>query len=295
MQNRSNIHISSIIVFLSILTISLQFATYYFISSFYAIIGISCLILIICCHILLERTVTYEACFIYIILNVFISLIITILTYFGKDYSFTFIPYTGTLIAIVAINWFIPTLHCFLRYLFDYGTRIDSFLTFYRNSSIVFLLFYVGIIIYGSFFTAAFPWAYQTNSEAVNFSPFMVISTQISDYIYKQIPLSDISVYLSSRILIFMPYGFYCTLIIRKQTRLFRFFILLLFPVILEILQYFIYPTRCDIDDIIYALIGGILGSLWFWLINLISKSISGKDFLVKDTVYRFSNSSLHF
>jgi glycopeptide antibiotics resistance protein len=213
----------------------------------------------------------------------------------GKDYSFTYIPYTSTLIGIAVINWFIPTLHCLFRNLFDYGIKIDDFLSYFRNNSILFLTFYIGFMMYGSFLTNAFPWAYTSNPEAVNFTPFLVISTQIEDFLYERIPLSDIIVYLSSRIFIFIPYGFYCTLFLRRQSRLLRFFLLLLLPVTLEILQYFLYPTRFDIDDVIYALIGGIFGSLIFYLMNVIFLAVSGKEFLAKDTIYRFSNSSLHF
>lgn len=295
MQRRTNIQISSLIVFLSILTIIIQFAAYYFFASFYAIIGVSSLILIIGCHILLERSLTYEACFNYTILNVFISMIITLFIYFGKDSSYTLAPYTNTLIGIVIINWFIPTLHCFLRQMFEYGTRIEHFITFYRNNSIIFLLFYIGVILYGSFFTNAFSWAYQANTEAVNLTPFWVLSTLIEDYLYDLIPLSDIVIYLSSRILLFIPYGFYCTLATRRRSRLLKYTTFLMFPIILEVLQYFIYPLRCDIDDVIYAFIGGILGSLLFYLTNLIFRSVSGKDFLGKDSAYQFSNSSLHF
>jgi glycopeptide antibiotics resistance protein len=102
-------------------------------------------------------------------------------------------------------------------------------------------------------------------------------------------------IYLCSRILLFVPFGFYIAMIARRQSRLLKFAFLLLFPLVLEIAQYFVYPARCDIDDVIYGLLGGLLGSLGFFLQNLIFKSFSGKDFLAKDPAYRFSNSSLHF
>jgi hypothetical protein len=134
---------------------------YYFFASFCIILGISSLVVILCCHILLERSSTYEACFIYTTLNVFISLIITILTYLGRNDSFSFMPYTGILIGLVFINWLIPTIHCFLRNMFDYGTRVEDFNIFYRNNSIIFVVFYIAVILYGFFITEAFPWAYR--------------------------------------------------------------------------------------------------------------------------------------
>ena len=73
------------IVILSIFSIVIQFIAYYFLASTYLILAISCLIIILCTHILLEQTLTFEACFIYTILILFISLIITLLTYFGTE------------------------------------------------------------------------------------------------------------------------------------------------------------------------------------------------------------------
>lgn len=293
MQRHSNIHISSLIVSFSILTIIVQFAAYYFLASSYMIWGISALISIICCHILLEQSITYETCFIYIVLTLFVSLTITVLIYFGMDHST--IPYNTILIGIVTINWLVPTLLCLLRNMFDYGARIENYAPFFRNNSIVFLLFYFVFIVYSAFAKGAFPWAYPVPLETANFIPFWVIPTQIEDYMNGLIPLSDIVIYLSSRILIYAPYGFFCALITRGHARTLRFLSLLMFPLLLEVLQFLFIKTRCDIDDLMYAFMGGILGSLGFYLINKIFHAVSGKEFLEKKPDYRFSNSTLHW
>lgn len=293
MQKRTSIQISSMVIMLSMLTILVQFAAYYFFAAFYIIWGISCLIAIICCHILLEQSVSYEACFNYSLLNIFISLVIILLTYYGKDEAF--LPYTGTMLGIAAINWLIPMFHCLLRYMFDYGTRIDDFNDFYRNISVVFLLFYFAVILYGNSVKNAFPWAYPDINTSYNFAPFGVIATMIEDYLYDNASLHEIITYLLSRTLIFLPYGFYSTLLLRRQSRLPRFFALLMLPFIIEVLQYIFLPERCDIDDLIYALVGGLIGSLSFYLLNVIFRAFSGRNFLAKETDYRFSNSSLHF
>ncbi len=294
MQRRSNIHISSLIVFFSILTTILQFVSYYFFASPYIVLGAASLVVVLCCHVLLERSASYETCFTYTTLNVFISLVITVLIYLEKA-DFTLLPYTGTLIGLICVNWLIPTIHCFLRDMLDYGIRVEDFKLFFRNNSILFLIFYLAVIIYGSFFTDAFSWAYQGSAPSVNLTPFLMISAQIEEHLDGTLPLKSILIYLGSRILLFTPFGFYCTLISRKVSRLLRLVFLLLFPAILEALQYFFYPSRCDIDDIIYGFIGGLLGWLLFFLTNLIFRLVSGKDFLERDSGYHFSNSSLHF
>lgn len=270
-----------------------QFTTYYFFEAFYVVWGVSALISVVCCHILLEQSATYEACFNFSLLTLFISLIIILLTCFGSAEAF--LPYTGVMFGIAVINWLIPMLHCFLRYMLDYGTRIEGFNEFYRNISIIFLLFYFGILIYGAFVENAFPWAYPVKTDTYNFLPFSILATQIEDYLYSSMTLKEIVTYLLSRTITFVPYGFYIALLLRRQTRLARFFALLQLPILIEVLQYIFVPSRCDIDDLIYAIIGGLIGSLSFFLMNVIFHAFSGKDFLAKDTDYRFTNSPLHF
>lgn len=293
MQKRTHMQISSLIVFLSILTILMQFMAYYFFISTYLIIGLAILITILCTHILLEQSLTYESIFIYSLLIIFISVIIAVFIFFGRDQYF--VPYTDVLLWIIMVNWFLPTLHCYIRNMSDYGTRIENFNPFYRNNSIIFLLFYFGIIIYGSFAPDAFPWAYRALPEDANFAPFLSVATQIEDYLNHMIPVSDVIWYLISRILAFFPYGFYCILLFRRRSRALRFLTLFFVPVILEFFQYIFIPIRCDIDDVLYALIGGMLGALWFHLNNVIYHAISGKNFLSKESDFRYSNSSLHF
>lgn len=293
MQRRSIVQTSTLIILLSILTILAQFTTYYFIEAKIIIWGISCLISFICCHIILEQTTTYEACFNYSLLSLFMSLMIIVITYFGNDQSF--LPYSEAMLGIAVINWAAPMLHCFFRNLFDYGTRIDDFNLFYRNSSILFFLSYLAVLIYAAFAKDAFPSAYRAASETANWIPFELIATQIEEYLFEQIPLSDIIIYLLFRIIFYIPYGFYIGLILRRKSRLPRFLALLLLPVVVELIQYFVISYRCDIDDIIYALIGGVLGLLLFLLLNVIFRGVSGKDFLMKDSDYRYSGGALHF
>lgn len=293
MRRRSHMEISSMIVFLSIISILVQFTAYYFIESPYINLGISSVIVIICTHVLLEQSLTYESCTVYTILLLFISIIIALLTYMGTGANV--LPFTNTLFGIIAINWFIPMIHCFIRNMLDYGSRVEKFNAFYRNVSIIFILFYFGILLYISFAENSFPSIYRIKSNKPNFTPFWWVATQIEDYLNEMIPLGDIVMYLLSRILTYIPYGFYGILILRNRSKLARLLLLLILPLIIELLQYFIIPARCDIDDMIYALIGGGIGALLFHLVNTIYRIISGKEFLSKDSDYSYSNSTLHF
>lgn len=293
MQRRTNIQVSSLIILLSIITICIQFVIYYFFAAAYVIWGVAAVITFISCHVLLEQTSTYEVCFNYSSLILFISAVILLLSYLNKDSAY--LPYTGSMLGIAVINWLMPCLYCFLRNMLDYGSRFEDYNLFYRNHSILFFSIYFGILCYGLFGGNAFPFAYRGTLGSANFLPFETITILIEDYLYGIIPLSDILVYLLVRILIFLPYGFQLTLLLRRQSRLTRSLSLLILPVILELAQFFIIPNRFDIDDIIYAILGGILGSLLYYLCNLIFRAFTGKNFLTAETDYLYTNSGLHF
>ncbi len=293
MQRRTHVQASSLIIFLSIITIIVQFAVYYFFAAYYLIWGVSILMCILSCHILQEQTSTYEACFNYSVLILFISTVIIALSYLGREGAF--LPYSGAMLGILLINWLLPCIHCFLRNILDYGTRFEDYRTFYRNDSLLFFIIYIGIILYGSFVTTAFPWAYNGSLSYANIIPFEAITYQIEDYLYDMLPLSDIILYLACRIFLYIPYGYQMTFLLRKQGKPIRLAALLVLPILIELFQYILIPGRFDIDDIIYALLGGILGSLLFYLCNLIVRAITGRDFLSRDTDYLFSNNKLHF
>ena len=295
MRRRSYIHVSSLIVVLSILTIIVEFTAYYFLSSIYPVLGISAVLLIVCSHILLEQSATYEIIFIYTLSNIFISTLITILTYYSADHS-SFITYSTTFHGIILINWLIPTIHCFIRYMVGYSLRITNYPSYHLKNSIIFILCYLGLLIYINFAEGSFPSFYPAViwSESVNITPFLTLSLEIEDYLYGIIPLSYIFIYLASRILILIPYGYYITLITKNRSRVLRFILFLLLPAGIEVLQFFFYPSRSDIDDLIYGLIGGIIGSLFFYLISITFRNISGKDFLERESIYSSFN-SLHF
>jgi glycopeptide antibiotics resistance protein len=223
----------------------------------------------------------------------FVSFVIILLSYLGRGQSF--LLYTGTMLGILVINWLLPCLYCFMRNMLDYGTRFEDYSTFYRNHSLLFFLIYLGVMLYGMFVEGSFPLVYRSALTSANIVPFEAITILIEDYLYDIIPLSDVLFYLLVRILAFLPYGYQMTLLMRRQARLPRFIVLLIVPVVLEVIQYFIIPIHCDIDDAIYAIIGGILGSSLFYLSNLIFRSITGKNFLAKEADYPFANSRLHF
>lgn len=294
MQRQQNsIQISSFIVFFSILTILTQFILYYFIDFSYLLIGVSSITPFILVHVLIEKSHTYEISFIYTILTVFISIVITALSYLSAGN--TFVPYSTNLLLIIAINWFVPTIYSFIREMFDYGTRIEDYNSYFRNQSIVFLVVYFVVLFYFALTNNNLAWYPYTTYDQINFNPFHILLSKIEGYRYHQIFLSEILTYLFSRSLPYLPYGFYCFILLREHSRSAKIISLFVLPIVIETVQYFIQIQRCDLGDIIYGFLGGLIGFLSFLLLNWIFRVFSGNDYLARESEYHFANRSLHF
>lgn len=291
MLKKTSAQITTLMVFSSILTIVVQFVTYYFIEPPLIILGISTLICMIFNHIILEKSKTYISSFSYSLLTLFVSFIIMLLTYYGQDQSI--LPYTPVLYGIVIINWLVPTVHNYFRSMLEHGNKTENFHRFYRNNNIVFIIFYLAIIIYASFLGGTYPWPYPIILDGGNLTPFLSLSIYIERFIVGLGPLKDVFIYLAGRILIFLPYGFYIGLLLRNKPRILKFIALLFFPLILELIEFWTLSPGADIDDIFYGLIGSLIGTAMFYLVNYIYRLGSGRNFLSKGNNYRYSN--LHF
>ncbi len=88
MRKRSSMELSSLIIFLSIISIILQFAAYLFFTSPFIILGISSVVVILSIHILLEQSLTYKACTLYTILICLSLLLLLYLYILGQILNF---------------------------------------------------------------------------------------------------------------------------------------------------------------------------------------------------------------
>lgn len=288
-MRRNSVHLTTIIILLSILSLSVQFITYYFLGATFITFSITSCVILLFSYILLEQYLSYENCFSFLLLNLFMSFIIILFSYYGgSDFLLSYQP---DLFIFIILNWAIPTIYSLLRNLFDRGPKYMHFLQFYRNTSIVFLLFYTGLLV-----TLLFT---NNNTASANISfqfvPFVTIATVIEEYIVGQIALEAIISYFVISILLFIPYGYYCALLLRYWGRIARIVALIILPVLIEVLQSVLQFSKGEIDDIILALIGSLLGALCYSILNSIFQSVTDEDFLPERSSYTYYSSKLHF
>lgn len=292
-MKKSSFQFATLIILLSIFTVAVQFTVWYFFQASLLSFGIGLLISLMFSHIFLRQSLTYESCFSYTLLNVLICSIVILLSFLGEHTSY--LTFQSELLYIPALHLFVPFFYAILQNLFDKGHRYNGFHSFFRSTSITFLIFYAATFVFLSFITNKAALLIFTDIKSINFIPFFTLATLIEAYIDKKAELTDIGTYLVHTSCIFIPYGFYAVLLLRKSSRFIRCLALLFLPVLTEILQRIFLVGKADIDDILFGLLGGFLGGILYHLLNTAYNYVADEDFLSRRNQYSFYRNNLHY
>lgn len=289
---KSTSYTTTATILFSILTLVLELGAYYFLTVSIFTFLITAFLALLFSHLTLVISQHFESCFTYQLLHLLMWGIILFLLYIGNDSDF--ISFSLMLFLFPFMHWACCILYSILRNLLDEGGRLTGFRNYFRNSSVLFLLVYTAFLIYW-LFLANTDSRFHAESFSINFVPFLTLASLITDLIDKNITLSHIFAFLGDRALIYLPYGFFCILLAKRQSRLIRFLLLLLFPILLEVLQGLLAIGSSDIEDVFYGLLGGFLGGLLYHLLNRIYRNIKGMEFLATSRRFYSNRSSLHF
>lgn len=284
MQQRS-IKTTTFIVVLSIFSIIIQSGAYYFSDYIIPVFIISFLISLLSSYILLVATFSYEACFLYSILTVIFNSIFTILLYF---YPGSYLQYSFHLNEITLLYWIVPIFFCIFMNLKDKGPRFVNFNSFFYKMSILFIVYYLGILVFYLFIKPVNLSNSFASDSYFNILPFMSVAEHIENYIQYSNPLNSLIKSFSELLLLFIPMGFYLKLVTKNIDFFKRLFIVVLIPIFIEIIQFATKLGHGDIDDALIGMLGILIGVLLYNTLNITFRYIIGEDFLYNRSPYNF-------
>lgn len=282
---------STLLAFLCIISIIIQFATYYFFEMDAIFLVVTALSTLICTHIILEKTVNYETCFVYSLILVFFSLVVAVLLYSHPDIEF--LPFSYALFGAILINWFVPCIYSFIRHMLDTGPRYDGYWQYFRNNSILFLIFYLTGFVCTFFLDLSFQEQCFSNERTV-YIPFLQLITYIKNYLNHTITINRLLYYILIRTLVYLPIGYFIKLLIRKKKKGLKLFLFLLFPAIVEGLQYFLFHDYMSVDDVLYGMIGCFIGLFLFSIQSGMYRLAQGQDFLTREKSRPYYSSRIY-
>ena len=141
-----------------------------------------------------------------------------------------------------------------------------------KNTKIIYNILFYGVMIL--YFLILFALLFHKKSigsfRSINLIPFRTISSYLfSDYLLQRsFALSN----LVGNIVIFIPMGIYFPLLIRKKSVFMNTLSILFISTLVEAFQYMFAVGATDIDDVILNTLGGLIGVIFFRILDFIFK-----------------------
>lgn len=254
-----------------ILVTILQFIIYYFIGEGVLgilLAGVSVLVGGVFVHFIMEEQ---EELLSYLLIPcVFSCLVGLVIPYVSGD----FLPESKTVFYFCIISWFFVVLYAIIYTLLNGISEMETFTRFHKKSTIFFYIVYFVVLCYMVFFSS------KDGTQATwKVLPLDTFVTYIEQLIKGQDVVENFLLFLQNQFLFFIPFGFLVGMIGRNFFALFRFAIILVFPVGIEVIRFFVVKVSCDIDNIIFGFLGALLGMFMFLGFNELFCYFVGKNF----------------
>lgn len=285
LMNRLSVRLTTIIDIISLLTLGLEFfLIYYCANSTLALVIIS-FFLILCTSIFIQTSKSFDSGFLYsFILVLFSSCIIGFIYMKGDTFS---LEYNQKLAMIILLNWLMPMLCSIFYNLQDTREQYDHFNSFFKKSTTQFIIYYIGFLaLIIVIKPITLPCISDTMSQSINEAsnrniiPFYRIACYIEDSIYNNTDITPLIQYIIVSILVTLPYGFYITLLFKNKGHILRLFLLSLLPIVMEVCKHFIAHEVADVEHVLLGVLGGLVGALFFFLLNSLYNRLKRHDFL---------------
>lgn len=279
-MRRHSVSINNLVLLVCILAMAFEIGIYYFLNSPALAVIATIILTAAITHFFLELSLDYNVCFLYSLVMVFFSLVITLVIYNSQPNPWIHFHYG--LLWMVFLHWFISIFYCIVRDALDRGPRFENFVSYFHRMSILCGIIYLGTIVYIMFIHPLQPPYGAQAFGAHNFVPFMATGNYIEQTLNNGGEIRDMLVYISLVVASGIPFGFFVRLYLREMLFFPRLLFMLLVPFFMEFLQQCINRGRADIDDYFMSLAGVLIGVIIFHIIDKIYHSLGKTKFLME-------------
>ncbi len=282
-MNARTVNISSLVILLSLISLICECFIYYFLPH----PGWSILFAAICSlllsHFFLESSFSYSYNVLHASFMTYGTLLYSAIVYLIQPNQW--ISYHFCMVFLVLVNWLIPFIYCTLRDFNDPGPRFNGFDIFFRQMSICLILIYIFVLVKQYYLTPIIPPFEEMAFGAQNFVPFMATGSYLEECLRTGKDLIPLIWFLAEMVVMFIPFGFFLRAFAGKTAFIFRLFLYLAFPALLEISQFLSGLGRGHIDDYVAALLGTLIGVLIYRAIDGCFHLFAGREFAAERTL----------
>lgn len=260
------------IVLAGLLAGVLQFVIYHFIGSNWIgilLAGLAVLLGGIFVHVITEEQ---EELFAYLLVPCVFSGLAGLLI---PHLEGSLLPESNTVLIGCLLAWMLPVLYACIYTWVAGHTAIGQFAVFYKRAEVFFYLVYFGSLVYWF----GFRNHVQEAEVTLQLVPFTAFAGTVEGVMNGTVPMQQLLGFLAEHVLLFLPYGFFIGMVCRKLHGMIHLLLVLVIPAAVELLQYLLQWNSFAMDDVIFSLLGGLLGLLCFVGFNLLFQQTTGKNF----------------
>ena len=185
------------------------------------------------------------------------------------------LPESGTALLGCVFAWLIPVLYACIFTWAEGHTAMRQFCVFYKKAIIFFDIIYFGFLIYWFVFRL-----HVAAGEAdVRLIPFATFAAYVDGMINDTVSVQRLMGFLTERVVLFLPYGFFIAMVGRKLHSLVRLALVFVLPLLIELFQFLFRWGVCDADDAVFSFLGGMVGMVCFVIFNALFQKTTGKHF----------------
>lgn len=179
----------------------------------------------------------------------------------------------NAIFAAMLIAFLVPVVFCTVAAFIMRETQRNFYGEFFMGQSVVLA---VSLVLFYIYWFGRFNVDPTMTEPTGRFVPFATLAAFIEKLIYGTITGGEFARYLMFSIVIYIPFGYIVGVIGQNFHLLVEIFSVLILPVAVELLQLVLVLNGCDIDDMIFGFLGGLLGIGIFKLLNLFALTMTG-------------------
>ena len=185
------------------------------------------------------------------------------------------LPKSNVMLLACVLSWILPVLYACLFTWIEGSPALARFSVFYKKAAVFFYVVYFVFLIYWSMVISRVP----KNEITIQMIPFATFAAYVDGILSGTVPVERLLHFLAERVIMFLPYGFFVAMVGRKLHSLLRLGLVLILPIVTELLQYLFSVNSFDMDDMIFAFLGGMIGIVSFVVFNVVFQKTTGKNF----------------
>lgn len=260
------------VIITGILVTAIQFAIYHFVSGGWLGVLLSAVVVLIGSVVVHFITSEQEELVGYLLIPCTFSGVMGLLLPYVE---IPFFPEGNVVLIGCLLTWLVPVVYAVIYTWANGNTEIAGFAKFYIRAIVFFYLVYFALMIYGAFFRQI-P---AEDGSSTQWIPFATFAALVNGVMKDTVSVARVIEFLLNRVVFFLPYGFFIGLACRKLHGILRVILLLFLPAVLEMIQLLFQWGTCDVDDIIFRFVGGLLGFISFLLFDAAFQRFTARHF----------------